>query len=315
MVPNATSTTRKKLIMRAARYSQYGDPDVLTVEEAPTPHAQPGAIRIRTRAASVNPIDTIVRSGRVHAFLPRVFPVIPGRDAAGVVDEIGDGVTGVAIGDAVFGLGGISDTTSEHSILTAWAPIPPTWTFEQAAAAGLAANTAVRGLDSLGDLDGTTILIEGAAGSVGSAAAAVALSRGATVIGTAGARNLDYLSSIGVIAVEYGAGLSDRVAVVAPDGVDVALDAAGAGTLPELVRITGDASRVTTVADAGRAGPLGVRAVNAQNDSATLEVAAALGATGHYLPRVARAFPIDQVADAHRLSEAGKTDGKVVVTL
>jgi NADPH:quinone reductase-like Zn-dependent oxidoreductase len=301
--------------MRAARYSQYGTPDVLTVEDAPTPHAQPGAIRIRTRAASVNPVDTILRSGRVQKFLPLELPAIPGRDAAGIVDEVGEGVTGIAIGDAVFGLGGVSDTTSEFSVLTAWAKIPSTWTFEQAAAAGLAANTAVRGLDSLGDLNGTTILIEGAAGSVGSAAAAIALSRGATVIGTAGEHNHAFLTSIGVIPVLYGAGLADRVAALAPNGVEVALDTAGAGTLAELVAITGDAARVTTVADAAGARPLGVRAVNAENDSATLEVAAELGARGAYLPRVAQTFPLNQIVAAHTTAEAGRTNGKIVVTI
>jgi NADPH:quinone reductase-like Zn-dependent oxidoreductase len=300
--------------MRAARYHQYGNPTVLQIEEAPTPHAQPGAIRIVTRATSVNPVDTILRSGRVQKFLPLEFPVIPGRDAAGLVDEVGDGVTGVAVGDAVFGLGGVSDTSGEYSILTAWAKIPTTWSFEQAAAAGLAANTAVRGLDSLGDLEGKTIVVEGAAGSVGTAAVAVAISRGATVIGTAHPRNHDFLTSIGAIPVEYGAGLADRVAARAPHGVDVALDTAGAGTLAELVAITGNPAHVTTVADAAGAAPLGVRAVNAENDSATLEVAAVLGASGAYLPRIAASFPLDRIAEAHALAEAGRTNGKVVVT-
>ena len=301
--------------MRAARYHQYGNPDVLRIEDAPTPHAQPGEIRIRTRATSVNPVDTILRSGRVQKFLPLEFPVIPGRDAAGIVDEVGDGVTGVEVGDAVFGLGGVSDTSSEYSILTAWAKKPSTWSFEQAAAAGLAANTAVRGLDSLGDLAGTTIVIEGAAGSVGSAAVAVALSRGATVIGTAHPRNHEFLTSIGAIPVKYGAGLAGRVAALAPNGVDAALDTAGAGTLAELVSITGNPAHVTTVADAAGAAPLGVRAVNAENDSATLEVAAALGSSGAYLPRIAEAFPLERISEAHALAEAGRTSGKVVVTI
>jgi NADPH:quinone reductase-like Zn-dependent oxidoreductase len=301
--------------MRAARYHQYGSPDVLQIDETPAPHAQPGAIRIRTRATSVNPVDTILRSGRMHAFFPLELPVTPGRDAAGIVDEVGDGVTGVAVGDAVFGLGRVSDTSSEHSVLTAWAKIPATWSFEQAAAAGLAANTAVRGLDSLGDLAGKTILIEGAAGSVGSAAVAVAVSRGATVIGTAHPRNHDFLQSMGAIPVAYGAGLADRVAALAPRGVDAALDTAGAGTLAELVAITGNPAQVTTVADAPSAGPLGAQAVNAENDSATLEVAAALGGSGAYMPRVAQTFPLDRIAEAHALAEAGKTNGKVVVTI
>ncbi|MBO0594890.1 NADP-dependent oxidoreductase [Nesterenkonia sp. E16_7] len=300
--------------MRAARYHQYGEPDVIHIEEVSAPQVPAHGIRIKTRAASVNPVDTILRSGRAQELLPLELPAIPGRDAAGIVEEVGVDVTGVKVGDAVFGLGGVSDTTAEYSVLTAWARIPSTWSFEQAAAAGLASNTAVRGLDSLGDLKEKTLLIDGAAGSVGSAAASIAISRGAKVIGTANQRNHAFLKSIGVIATPYGPGLAERVAGLAPQGVDVALDAAGAGSLPELVRITGGPERVTTVAD-HTAPTIGVRLVNAENESGTLEVAAALGEAGLYLPRIARSFPLDQTIEAHILAQGAGTQGKVVVAI
>jgi len=301
--------------MRAARFHQYGPPEVLVIDEAPEPHAPAGAIRIRTCAVSVNPVDVILRSGRAQSMLPLTLPAIPGRDAAGVVDEVGEGVTGVAVGDAVFGLGGYADTTAEYSVLTAWAAAPSTWSMEQAAAAGLASDTAVGGLEPLGDLSGKTLLIEGAAGAVGSAAAAVALSRGARVIGTASLRNHDVLRGIGVIPTVYGDGLAERVAVLAPDGVDVALDAAGAGSLDELVRLTGDPDRVTTVADGAGAARLGVRQVNATNNPAHLEIAARLGAAGSYLPRVEHVFPLERAAEAHALMEDEHSHGKIVITV
>lgn len=301
--------------MRAARYHAYGEPDVLHVEEAPEPHAPAGAIRIRTLAASVNPVDWKIRAGYAQKMLPLELPAIPGRDAAGVVDEVGDGVTGVAVGDLVFGLGGVSDTTAEYAVLTAWAKVPEAWSVEEAAAAGLASVTANRGLVPLGDLAGRTLLVEGAGGAVGGAAAAFALSRGATVIGTASAANHGALAAAGVIATTYGPGLGDRVAALAPNGVDVALDTAGSGSLADLVSIVGDPARVATVADPGRAAELGVHNVNAENESEHLELAARLGATGAYTPRVAHVLPLERVAEAHALAQRGGTGGKVVVTI
>ena len=110
--------------MHAARFHSYGAPDVLVVEEAPEPHASEGSIRIKVHATSVNPIDVILRAGHLAQFLPMTMPVIPGRDAVGVVDEVGPGVTGTHVGDVVFGLGGVSDTTAEFAVLTAWATVP-----------------------------------------------------------------------------------------------------------------------------------------------------------------------------------------------
>jgi NADPH:quinone reductase-like Zn-dependent oxidoreductase len=308
-------TMRIETHMRAARFHEYGSSEVITVEEAPEPHAPAGAVRIRTSAASVNPIDVLLRSGIARALLPLALPATPGRDAAGFVDEIGEGVTGVGIGDAVFGLGGYADTTAEFSVLTAWATVPSTWSMEQAAAAGLASTTAVAGLDPLGDLNGKTLLIDGAAGAVGAAAGAIALSHGARVIGTASPHNHAFLRGIGVIPTTYGDGLADRVAALAPGGVDAALDAAGAGSLDELVRITGDTNRVTTVADGAGAARLGVRQVNATNASANLEIAAQLGSIGSYLPRVEHVFPLEKTAEAHALVQDKRARGKVVISI
>lgn len=130
---------------RAARYHDYGPADVLVAEDVPEPHAGPGEIRIRVTAASVNPVDWKLRSGATRAVLPVGFPAIPGRDAAGVVDEVGEDVTGVTVGDRVFGLGGLFGASAEYATLTAWAPVPDQWSLEQAAGAGLAVATAGRG--------------------------------------------------------------------------------------------------------------------------------------------------------------------------
>src|SRR3954453_14955694 len=108
--------------MRALTYDTYGGADVLHVAAMPEPHAEPGQVRIHVPAASINPIDWKLLSGAMSGGKPLDGPTIPGSDAAGVVDEVGEGVTGVSVGDDVFGLG--SATQAEHAVLRAWAAKP-----------------------------------------------------------------------------------------------------------------------------------------------------------------------------------------------
>ncbi|MEU6389092.1 NADP-dependent oxidoreductase [Streptomyces sp. NPDC046939] len=301
--------------MRAARYHEYGGTETLRVEEAPDPLPGPGEVRIRTTAASVNPVDWKVRSGVVRELFPLDLPAIPGRDAVGVVDMVGEGVEGVDVGDRVFGLGGLTGATAELVVLSAWATAPANWTDEQAAGAGLASVTAFGGLHALGPLDGRTLLIEGAAGGVGSAAVEFALAQGATVIGTASERNHAFLASLGAIPTTYGAGLAQRLTDLAPNGVDLVLDAAASGSLADLVAIAGAADRVVTVADHQNAESLGVRVANAVNDSALLAEAAALGEQGRYTPRIEQTYRLEEIVQAHAHSERGHVRGKIVVLI
>ncbi|MFJ6658801.1 NADP-dependent oxidoreductase [Streptomyces sp. NPDC091377] len=301
--------------MRAVRYHEYGGVETLVVEEVPDPHPGPGEIRVRVTAAGVNPVDWKVRSGAVREVFPVDLPAIPGREVVGVVDGMGEGVRGVSVGDRVFGLGGITGATAELVVLSAWAHAPATWTDEEAAGAALASVTAMGGLEVLGPLQGRTLLIEGAAGGVGSAAVEIAVARGATVIGTAGERNHAFLTSLGAVPTTYGTGLAERLATLAPDGVDIALDTAASGSLADLVAIVGDPARVSTIADSLNAPLLGVRLAHAVNDSTLLAEAAELGRQGRYTPRIERTYPIERIADAHAHSERGHTRGKVVVRI
>ncbi|MFF4756115.1 NADP-dependent oxidoreductase [Streptomyces sp. NPDC002514] len=301
--------------MRAARYHEYGGTETLVIEEVPEPRPGPAEIRIRVSAAGVNPVDWKVRSGAVRDVLPVELPAIPGRDAVGVVDEIGDEVRGVSIGDRVFGLGGVTGATAELAVLSAWALAPAAWSDEEAAGAGLASVTALAGLEVFGSLKGRTLLIEGAAGGVGSAAVEIAVAQGATVIGTAGEHNHEFLSALGAIATTYGTGLAERVSALAPDGIDFALDTVASGSLSGLVAIVGDPTRVSTVADHANASRLGTHLANARNDSALLAAAGELGRQGRYTPRVERSYPLEQIAEAHAHSERGHVRGKVVVRI
>ncbi|TFD87038.1 NADP-dependent oxidoreductase [Cryobacterium lactosi] len=297
--------------MQAALYHNFGDPDVLVVEEVTEPHASANSVRIAVKAVSVNTIDYLFRAGTLQDVLPLTLPAIPGRDAVGIIDEVGEGVTDSKVGDLVFGLGGVSDTTAEFAVLTAWSAVPPQWSIEQAAAAGLASATAAGAINALGDLNGRTLLIEGASGAVGSAATALAIAAGATVIGTARPANHHHVTALGAAVTTYGPGLAERVAALAPEGVFAALHAAPSPALVDLVSIVGDKSRVVSVVGTGEAVQHGVVIVNAVNDSTLLEQTAGLGRRGLYTPRVDRVVPLRSIREAHELASGGA--GKVVV--
>ncbi|MFE6750944.1 NADP-dependent oxidoreductase [Kitasatospora purpeofusca] len=301
--------------MRAARYHEYGGTETLVVEEAPDPRPGAGEIRIRVAAAGVNPIDWKVRGGALRDLVPVDLPAVPGREAVGLVDAIGEGVDGVGVGDRVFGLGGVTGATAELAVLSAWAPAPGAWSDAQAGGAALAAVTALGGLKALGSPAGRTVLVEGAAGGVGSAAVELAVAMGATVIGTASESNHAFLADLGAVPTTYGPGLAERLAGLAPRGIDLVLDTAASGSLPDLVRIAGSPDRVVTVADYVNAGRLGVHLANAVNDSGLLAEAARFGAQGRYTPRVERTYPLDGIAQAHAHSERGHVRGKIVTLL
>jgi len=138
--------------MRAARFSSFGGPEVLEIVDVPEPHPGPGEIRIAVRAAGINPVDWKFRQGMMGSDLPSGT----GYDAAGVVDELGDGVAGVAVDDEVFGQG--RDVAAQFAVLTQWARVPAGLDFTAAAGLPMAIETATRGLDLLGVGDGDTVL-------------------------------------------------------------------------------------------------------------------------------------------------------------
>jgi NADPH:quinone reductase-like Zn-dependent oxidoreductase len=300
--------------MRALRYTEYGGPEVLSVGEAPEPHAGPGQVRVRVRAASVNPADTKIRSGAMGGGDPAALPRVPGVDGAGVVDEVGQGVDGVEVGDEVLGLG--SATAAELAVLTAWTAKPASMSWEDAAAIPLGAETAARALDLLGVGEGTTLLVDGAAGGVGSAAVQLAVARGATVIGTASERNHDYLRRLGAQPTTYGEGLVQRVRELTSGGVDAALDTAGKGSVPDLVRLVADPSQVVSIADFS-APEHGARVTSGGEERANYALAEAvrLHDEGRYVVEVERTFPLAEGAEAHRVSEGGHVRGKLVLVV
>ena len=298
--------------MRALQFSTYGGSEVLQWGEAPEPNAGPGQIRIAVRAASVNPIDWKVSSGVLSGGKPMEGTGYLGRDAAGVVDDVGEGVTAVAVGDEVFGRG--QRTQAQYAVLDAWAAKAPSVDWAVAAAAGVAGETSERGLRLL-DVDaGDTLFTDGGAGGVGAVAVQMALARGAKVIASASEANHDYLREIGATPVLYGHGLAERVRATAGGAVDAVLDVAGKTPIEELISLVPEPSQVVTIANY-TAGQAGARVTGGGADSRPME---ALALTAELLAQnklviKVQTFPFDRAAEAYRISQSGHVRGKLVL--
>jgi NADPH:quinone reductase-like Zn-dependent oxidoreductase len=298
-------------MMKAVRFSRFGGPEVLEIADLPDPHPGPGQVRIAVRAAGVNLSDWKKRRGVMDQELPQTL----GYEAAGVVDELGEGVADVAVGDRVFGFSADGAAQAELAVLSYYAPVPASLDFAVAAALPAAIETAWRALDQLGVASGSTLLVNGASGSVGSAAVQLAVARGVRVIGTASPANHDYLRSLGAEPVAYGEGLAGRVRALAPGGVDVALDVAGSGVLPELIDLAGGAGHVVTLADFDGAQKYGVRFSRGDAGRAlhALREIGGLIESGRFSLPAVQSFPLAEVAEAHRVSEQGHVRGKLVL--
>jgi NADPH:quinone reductase-like Zn-dependent oxidoreductase len=298
--------------MRALQFTEYGSPDVLSWGDAPEPHPEAGQIRIAVRAASVNPLDWKILTGELSGGQPLSGTGYLGYDGAGVVDEVGKGVTGVSVGDDVFGRG--RGTQAEYAVLGSWAPKPPSVDWAVAAAAGVGGETAERGLRLLGVKAGDTIFVDGGAGGVGAVAVQMAVARGARVIASAGEANQDYLREIGSIPVLYGEGVAGRVRDAAGGHLDAVFDVAGKTPIKELVSLVSEPSRVVTIANFA-AGQAGARVTGGDADSRPMEALAGVAellAESKLVIKI-QTFPFARAAEAYRISQAGHVRGKIVL--
>jgi NADPH:quinone reductase-like Zn-dependent oxidoreductase len=297
--------------MKAIQFEQYGPPDVLALVDIDEPHPGQGQVRIKVRAAGVNGLDWKIRAGHMRQMIDTQLPSGTGSDASGVVDQVGDGVSDVKVGDAVFGIG--TSVFAEYAVLDAWAVKPDSLSFEEAAGYPIPVETAFRILDQVGLEPGHTLLISGASGGVGTAAVQIARARGITVIGTASPANQDYLRKLGALPTTYGVGLVDRVHALAPNGVDAALDVSGAGVIADCIELTGNPSKVVSIADF-TAPQLGAQVSFAPNDiSAALRAAAALHVEGVLHIPVETTYSLADTTAAQARNEAGHAAGRTVV--
>lgn len=303
--------------MRAQVVEQYGGPEVLTLQDVPEPQAGAGQLRVRVAYAGVNAIEWKLRSGAMAQVVPLPLPVILGNEVSGVVDQVGAGAGTFRVGDRVAGFvpgGGDAEyvlTTPDR--LTA---VPPGLSLRRAAIIPQAVETAERALPYIDPRPGETVVVNAAAGSVGSAVVQLLVARGVTVVGTASPDNHDYLRSLGAAPVQYGEGLLEQLQQVAPDGVDAAFDGGGNGFVDQMLTLL-PAERIVTIADFS-AQERGVRLATGDPLAITtkdVHPIMPLAARGGFITQIAAEFPLEDLAAAHRLSQAGHLRGKIVIRI
>jgi len=304
---------------RAVVYETFGGPEVLELRAVPEPHAGPGEVRVRVTAAGLNPMDWgIAARPEAAAMFGITLPAGFGYDFAGVVDEVGDGVTAFAVGDRAHG-GALGRAVADFVVLKVPAegpdglfPTPDGLGDEVACTLPVAGATAAAALAAAGVRSGDTVLIGGAAGGVGVFAVQLAKLAGATVLGTASEGTFPFLRKLGAEPVAYGPGLADRVRAL---GVTAAVDLFGVETAEAALALGVPPERIATVA-AGPNPPGGVRATGgADAEPGALGRIAAAILAGELTVPVAAVFPVERIRDAVALQAGRHVHGKVVITL
>ncbi len=304
---------------RAAIYESFGGPEVLEVLEVPEPHAGPGEVRVRVSAAGLNPMDwKLSSSPEVAQAFGQTLPSGFGYDLAGVVDEVGAGVDGFAVGDRVYG-GARGRAVADYAVVRPEAGLllhtPEGVSDLVASTLWIAGRSADAALKAIGVRAGDTVLVGGAAGGVGVFAVQLARLAGAEVIGTASEGTFEFLRELGADPVAYGAGLAERMGAIAPGGVSAATDLVGTETVEVALALGVAPERISTIA-AGPNPPGNVRATGGRDaaEDALDRVTDAIIA-GQLVVPIAATFPIEQIREAVRLQRGGHVHGKVVVTL
>ena len=305
--------------MRTLRFHHTGEPlEVLRLEEAEPPRPGPGQIRIAVDVCTFNPADLFLCRGLYPGALPRGV----GLEVAGTVDAVGAEVTGVRLGDAVFGPAPFTGPTagaSGHAVLDVWFPRPAALEPAAAAALPMAVDTAQMGLDLLGVTPGTTLLVSGGGATTGFAAVQLARRAGARVITTAGPTHAGALRATGADVTPYGEGMAERVRELAGGPVDVVLDVSPPddATIPELLRTVTDPKHVLTISNLAAARELGARDAFSegppQHRYDVIGECARLAAEGRFGIPVARVFPLADWREAVELSQSQRPGGKIVL--
>jgi NADPH:quinone reductase-like Zn-dependent oxidoreductase len=306
---------------KAYVFTAHGGPGVESFADLPRPAPGPGQLLVAVHAAGVNPADWKRRNGMMApGAAPEEFPVVFGREAAGVVEATGEGVRGFAVGDAVFGN---PDTGSfaQYTLLPAAiaAHKPAALSFTDAATLPVAAATAYDGIRQLALPPGATLLITGVGGGVGVAAAQIARHEGLTVIGTASAAKKAFVESLGVTHIESGPGEAGRIraavqaGIEGPAGIGGIFDMVGGTALEDVAVLLDDRSRLITAADWGTVARLGGSPLARARNQAVLDAVAQLVVHGVLNPFVTATFPLDRAPEALRVVEEGHARGKIVI--
>ncbi|MGM9385513.1 quinone oxidoreductase family protein [Streptomyces antibioticus] len=303
---------------KAYVFTRYGGPETEALVELDRPRPGPGEVLVAVRAAGVNPVDFKQRTGyrRPGESGERTFPAVLGNEVSGVVVETGEGVTGFAPGDEVFGTA-VAGGYAEYALLAAGitAHRPDALSATDAATLPVAA-AAYDGVHQLALPAGATLLLTGAGGGVGVAVAQIARALGIRVVGVASEGKKDLVESLGAVHVASGPGWADRVRAAAPDGIDAVYDLVGGDVLREAAELVTDRSRLITAgAPAEEAERLGGARVLRARDAVVLRAVADLAVAGDLDPHVTLTFPLERAGEALRAVEGGHARGKVVLEI
>ena len=302
----------------SVQFSTYGTSGVLQVADAGPLNAGPGQVRLRVYTAGVNPVDWKIMQGLMRDLIPLQFPAGLGSDVAGVVDQVGAGVTSIQVGDEVLG-SSLTPAFAESALADAAAVVPKPDDISGDIAASLpgAGGTAWVVLEELGVVQGETLLVHAAAGGVGTFAVQLGIARGARVIGTASEHNHAQLRSFGAIPVSYDTGLAERIRAIAPQGVDAVLDASGRGEIPLSIELAGGPERVLTLV-AFDAANLGIRihvGGAGANGAPALRDILTLLRDGRLRVPIFRTYGLTEAAAALDESRTGHVSGKIVLRI
>jgi len=307
------------LMTKAVQFDSYGGLDVLEVRDVPRPVPGAGEVLVEVRAAGINISEAVLRRGALHDLWPLTFPSGQGSDLAGVVAELGPGVSGFAVGDEVIGFSNRRSSHAEYVTVPAdqLTPRPAAVPWEVAGSLFVAGATAYAAVRAVRLVPGDAVAIAGAAGGVGSIAVQLARRTGATVLGIAGPSNDAWLADHGAVPVNYGDDLPARLRAAAPSGrIDALLDFFGGGYVAMAVEDLGvPRDRVDTITDFDAVERFGVQSAGGA-DAATAAVVAELAdlvAQGELEVPIAGVFGLDDVRDAYRELELRHTRGKLVL--
>lgn len=302
---------------KAVRFTEYGGIDVLDVVEIERPTPGERQVLVRVVAAGINPGEAAIRQGFLHDVFPATFPSGQGSDLAGIVEELGDGATGFAVGDEVIGFCDERASHAEYVVVgdDQLTPRPAGVPWEQAGALFVAGSTAYAAVRAVGLERGDTVVVSGAAGGVGSLVVQLARHAGAHVIGLASEPHHPWLTQHGVIPVTYGEGVGERIRAAADGRVDAFVDTFGDPYVELALDLGVSAERIDTIIDFEGAAKHGVKAEGsaAAASADVLRELAALIADGDLEIPVARVHRLDEVREAFRELERRHTRGKIVL--
>lgn len=303
--------------MKAVRFDNYGDVDVLDVVEVPDPVAGKNEVLVRVKAAGINPGEAAIRSGALHDRWPATFPSGEGSDLAGVVEQVGAGVDGWHPGDEVIGFTDNRASQAELVVVDAanLTARPPAVPWDAAGALCVAGATAWAAVRAVGVSEGDVVVVSGAAGGVGTLAVQLARNAGATVIGLASDTHHGWLRDHGAIPVTYGDGVGMRIREAAGPRVDALVDTFGSGYVDLAIELGVAPERIDTIIDYQAAARYGAKtdASAVGTSAAVLAELAQLIADGKLEVPIAGVYPLDRVRDAYRELEQRHTLGKIVL--